>query len=132
MTRSYTETEKLGTMLMALEHGVPVAVEQRNVPERTIYQWFEQAGGLTEIRKVSDEARIHAIAEAGRALCVEVTKRVGKLSDDDLMITYRKLLEAEATPSGAGIQAGAQAAAKSELHLHIGEDEIIVPREDEA
>ncbi len=126
--RTYTETEKIGTMLLALRHGVAEAVNAVGVPERTVYQWFEDSGGIAAVRKFADNASGFTIATAAQAVAMEVQRRAeaGNLPADELLETYRALLPKEA-PLSATTQAGAQANAA--IHLHIGEEELILPAE---
>ena len=133
--QDYTEAERVGTMALALERSVATVSEQVKIPERTIYEWFEQAGGIAEVRAFTDAARGKALSEASRVLCDEVAKRgrAGDLPTDELMTTFREMLRSEAdTHGGSEAAAGAQAGATAigALHVHVDGEEIIVPRED--
>ena len=81
-------------MLVALRAGVPAAVQQSGVPERTIYQWFQNMGGLAEIRSVANAAADQALSLAGQAICEEVSRRVQDLSDPDLLGAFRAVAAA--------------------------------------
>ena len=133
MAKPYTAEDKMATMLLALTIGVAPAAEQRDTPGSTIYQWLNEGGGIVNIRNVAEAAMLNAGLEARRAIYGAVSERVARLSDPELMVTYRKQLEAEAETHGAneaatGAQAGATAIGA--LHVHVDGEEIIVPRED--
>lgn len=130
--RSYTEIEKIGTMLLALQEGVHVAAERGGMPEKTVYTWFYHAGGLKQIREFSLEATGEAILRAKRAFFDEVQRVLGdkQVTPAQLIESFVQVLgqEAEAnTPQAAAAQAGAQATLQVVIQ---GTGEVIeVPRE---
>jgi hypothetical protein len=132
--RSYTETEKIGTMLLALRDGVVKAGEQTETPTLTIYQWFRDAdpGGIEAIRRFTDAATDNALLDAKRALFVEVARRcdAGEMDQAQLMVTFRSMIEEETKQAVAPL-AAAQAGAQATLQVVIqGTGETIeVPRE---
>ncbi len=113
-------------MLLALREGVVVAAEKTETPEPTIYTWFQQAGGLAEVRSFVEAASAVTLSRAEQAVYEEVERRLrgGKMPDTELMTTFRRLVEARLVPAtGEGAQAGAaaQAVVKTEIHLHFDE-----------
>lgn len=128
MPRHYTETEKLGTMLMALELGVAETVKQTDTPRPTIYSWFRESGGIPAVHAFLDETVFSAKAQAISAVYDAIRRSA---DGDGLTAEMVEAVSKLATERTESLQAVAAAQAKSELHLHIGEDEIIVPREDD-
>ena len=130
--KDYSETEKIGTMLIALAEGVAVAARKTDTSSSTIYHWFEESGGIGNIRAFTEAATQDALLTANRAVYEAVAKRVGDLSDTDLMTTFRKMIEVEAAgrgESGPAAVAQAGATAIGELHVHVDGEEIVVARE---
>ncbi|MEX2392764.1 MAG: hypothetical protein WD904_14355 [Dehalococcoidia bacterium] len=84
------------------------------MPERTLYEWLEAAGGIAEIRNLANARAELSLSEAEKALCEEVARRMrlGKMSDDELMRSFRALLEVHGRQpaNSTGAAAGAQAA----------------------
>lgn len=114
--RTYTETERVGVMLMALKDGAYQVAEDLGIPVRTIYAWFDDAGGLAQIRTFVNEAETQSMSNARRAICEEIISRAGKMSNDDLGVTFRKMLE-EGGPGAAGVQVGAAAQAVIQVNV---------------
>ncbi len=117
-TRTYSETERLGAMTVALRDGVVAASKATQIPQRTLNQWFYDAGGLAEIRAYASAAADRSLSMAELAVCNEVARRAGlkEMADDELMTTFRALVTARATATAtagaaAGAEAGAQASA---------------------
>jgi len=107
-TKTYTERERLGTLFLALREGVVSASRTTKVPQRTIYQWFEDAGGVAEVRGFVSERAVVALSRAEAAVCEEVVRRAAMMGDNDLMITFRELLRVRAESAGAIAGAAAQ------------------------
>lgn len=107
----YTETQILGTLLIAIREGVPTAARVTKVPQRTIYNWFDERGGLAEIRNYVNIRADHALSAASEAIANEVLRRAegGKIADEDLMETFRTILGLKVKGDGAGADAAAQA-----------------------
>lgn len=118
--REYGDAEKQADLLLALRDGVAAASEALNIPERTIYTWFERAGGLAEIRAFLDTAARVALSLAEQSVCEEVERRAkaGQLSDGELMATFRKLIEARSGPRGDPNHTGVVAVTRREIHIH--------------
>lgn len=130
--RSYSETEKIGTMLMALNEGVPVAAQRTETPMPTIYEWFNEGGGILKVRSFLESAMLNAGFAAKRAVYDEVVKRAPQAQDTEVFVTFREMMREAAGQGPAAAQAGAQAAATLQVVIQgkDGEPEVIeVPRE---
>lgn len=128
--RTYTETEKIGTMLLALEQGVPHAAKVTNTPEPTLYQWFQSAGGLSEIRSFAELSVLHSKMGALKAVYDGVGKAVEEgVAGEKLLEVFAKLVEDGKALPAAAAQAGAQATLQVVIQAKEGEPEVIeVPR----
>lgn len=125
--RVYTDFERVAVMTIALRDGIVRASVATQTPERTIYSWFADAGGLAEIRNFAVMAADHALSTAEVAICNEVARRAGLeggfagafagMSDGELMLTFRALVEARATAK-ATASAGAAAGAQANAQIH--------------
>ena len=93
--QSYTPTEKIGTMLIALRDGVVAASEQTKTPQTTIYTWFQEGGGIVEVRSFAEAAERVSLVQAKTAMYDEVRRRMHakEISEEQLMTTFRKVLE---------------------------------------
>lgn len=125
--RSYTETEKIGTMLLALEQGGPIAEQKTGVPHTTIYSWFKEAGGIDIIRQYAEARSGHSVLSAKAAIANEMIRRVEALGDEQLAGIFREMLKEAAPQLAAAAQAGAQATLQVVIQ---GTGEVIeVPRD---
>jgi len=118
-SRSYSDFERVAVMSIALTHGIAYAVKATKTPERTVYSWFADAGGLAEIRNFANMAAENSVAKAEQALCDEVARRL-LLEDtdtDQLLITYRKLLETRANVAAAGSSSSAAAGSSANAQV---------------
>lgn len=130
--RSYTETEKIGTMLLALEQGVAATVEQTSVPRPTIYEWFRSSGGLPAVRTFLDETVFSAKAKAMSAVYDAIRRSAeGDKLGPEMVDALSKLVVERADLRA---QAAAQAGAQATLQVVIqGTGETIeVPREQDS
>lgn len=95
--RSYTETERIGTMLLAIEHGVPHAAKETTTPESTIYSWLQDAGGIAQVRRFIEESELTARAQAKQALYKRVIKDLesGDIVPVHALDSFTRILEAE-------------------------------------
>lgn len=118
--RHYTDTERLGLMFMALRDGTKAVEEREHVPATTIRSWFEASGGgIIEVRRWLEEQTEGDYLRAERAIYDEVIRRTKGMDRKDLMVTFRKFIEARALPPPPLALAGAQAVAKTEVHVHL-------------
>ena len=107
----YSESQKLGAMLLGLEQNVTAAAESTGINRTTIYRWYEESGGLQQIKTVSAAQVHHASAVAS----VAVAQRVKANADSDtippkeLMDGFRAIVQP--APSTSGNSPPAQAAA---------------------
>lgn len=94
----YTQAQRQAVMLLALETSVTKASEQHGVPVSTLYSWFENGGGLAEIRRISEESMLRAQREAGQAVFDAVAKkaRAGELPDSELVDAFGALIAGHA------------------------------------
>lgn len=114
--KQWSETEKLGAIVIAVRDGVQDAARRLGVPDRTIYCWLQDAGGIAEVRALANIRAEEGLSMAERAVYDAVAKRLAKnqIGDEDLLRTFRALIEArtEQAPQQA------QAAAQANVHVH--------------
>jgi hypothetical protein len=125
--RSYTETEKIGTMLLALEQGVAATVEQTAIPRPTIYEWFRSSGGLPAVRTFLEETVFSA---KSKAMCA-VYDAIRRSADGDSLSAEMVEALGKLVVDRAEAKAAAQAGAQATLQVVIqGTGEVIeVPRD---
>jgi hypothetical protein len=106
-------------MTIALRDGVAAASDLSNAPQRTIYTWFEASGGLAEVREYASAAADRSLSAAEQAVCDEVARRAGlkQMTDEELMLTFRSLVQARSV-AAAGARAGAAAGAEANATVH--------------
>jgi hypothetical protein len=111
--RPWSETEKLGALVIAVREGVPEASRRLKVPQTTLYTWLQAAGGVGEVRRLASMRAEEALSVAERAVYDEVARRMTAqaMGDDQLMITFRALVDARR--EGGGTQQQAQQAQAS-------------------
>ena len=126
--QEYGDAEKQAALLLALRDGVSAASQALDIPETTIYTWFERAGGLAEIRTFINAAAQVALSRAEQAIYEEVERRVRaeQLSEGELMTTFGKLIEARALvpaqhAAAQSSQAPQLAAAQATVTLQVQE-----------
>lgn len=96
----YPRHMRLGIMLVAIQDGVPSTAQQFDIPERTIYGWFAQEGGLTAVREYAQSAAENSFTKLIQKACDELYSRMEDASDDELFASFRKMLD---TAEGAGL-----------------------------
>lgn len=95
--RSYSPTQKIGAMALAVTEGVSHASEVAGVPEATLYTWFENdAEGLRAVRKFVSVGVADSIARARKAISQEIIRRIEKLEGPELAETFRAMMKHEA------------------------------------
>ena len=107
--RDYPEPIKTGAIILAVNEGVSKAADTLNIPRRTLRLWVEQAGGLAELCRIGRLAADQSLSAARAALGNEVRLRVGKLSEEGLLVAFTESLKAEerareAAPAATGAQ----------------------------
>ena len=102
---TYDPAERFALMLEAVQTNPYAVAREHNIPKTTLYGWFEEFGGLGSVRAVLEEAAVQSQFAAVRAIYDEVAKRATKLGDEQLMVTFRHMLE-QAKPAGEAPQAG--------------------------
>jgi hypothetical protein len=90
--RTYTDTERLGLMFMALHEGTTAVSEAHGVPIDTIRTWFKRdAEGITQMRQWLQEHVGQSFLRSQSSIYTEVERRTRELSEEELMETYRAL-----------------------------------------
>ena len=125
VTKSYTPSERLVIMMCALRDGLSQTARRREVPRGTIASWFSEYGGIGEVQeRLTDEAFGDFLA-AERSIYDAVVRRADELPADELMVSFRKLVEARLIPTLTGVdgngQPAAAAAAKATVELLVTE-----------
>ncbi len=95
--KSYSSAERMGIMMLAVQEGVPHTAEKFKMPERTIYSWFREEGGIAEVRAYVESKASASFMRAIDAACNEVVKRLANATDEQVMVTFRKMLEVGTT-----------------------------------
>jgi hypothetical protein len=100
--RTYTETERIGLMVMAVEHGIPHAAKAGNMAESTIYSWLQKAGGIAQVRSFVEETEFASKLAAKSAVYRQVIKgcETGELIPLVALESFTRIVEAEAKSSG--------------------------------
>ena len=110
--RTYSDGERTGLMFLAIMDGVRPTAAAHNVPERTLYQWLgDQGGSIAEIREFLEKETQGSYARALRSIHDEVLKRAPRLSDKELMVTFRAMLDQRSDTAQAVTGAISQASA---------------------
>ncbi len=122
--------ERMQIMMLAASEGIRAAVDASGVPEQTVYHWFSESGaGIGEYREFLASYTDGAQLKAYGAVYDEVIKRLGSMDNDELMVTFRKMIDAQTAmlagrSGGGGAQAGAVVV--NEIHVKLdGEDAIL-------
>ena len=111
---TYSEEEKFALMYLCIQSSVKVVSLNEQIPERTLYAWMRQVGGIEKIRSfVASQAEVsfyNLINETAQ----EIRLRLNDASSEELFETFRKMMDVAdragiAAPervSGRGREAG--------------------------
>jgi hypothetical protein len=105
---------RLGIMLVAIQDGVPSTAEQFDIPERTIYGWFAQEGGLTAVREYAQAAASNSFTKLIQKACDELYSRMEEASDDELFASFRKMLDTAEEAGLVGVRSEKKRRGESE------------------
>ena len=120
VVRHYTETERLGLMFLAVQHGEAWVEREHKVPAPTLSTWLSKWGGLEAARSWQEQATRGDYLLVVRAFYDEALKRMGLLSNKQIVATVHRLIEAQATSaSGANVVGVAAAQAISEVRVIV-------------
>lgn len=119
VTRTYTQAEKLGAIVIAVRDGVGEASRLMKLPDRTIYCWLQEAGGVAEVRALANMRAEEALSRAEQSVYEEIETRMKAhvAPDPELHTTFRTLIKSrlgdghtETTNPNPGSAANAQVA----------------------
>ena len=102
ITKSYTPAERLALMMCALRDGLSETARRREVPRGTIASWFTEYGGIEAVRKRLMAEAFSDFVLAEKSIYDAVVHRADELPADELMVTFRKLVEARLIPTLTG------------------------------
>ena len=108
--QSYSEIERTTALMTAALVGVKQASDDLGIPKRTIYTWFDEAGGYGPMRDAARTAIGATMFAAAMVVCVELIERIPSM-DVNQLLEVLKVLTANAPKSlaeGSG-QGGAAA-----------------------
>ena len=123
ITRSYSPTERAGLKWLAVRDGVLTTSRAYGIPTRTLDGWLAADGGLAQVRGFLEDITLSDYLRAERAVYEAVAARAPSLSVDDLMLTFRKLVESR---TGIAVTAAGQpalAAAKATVELRVSRED---------
>jgi len=109
--QSYTELERTTALMTASLVGVATASGDLGIPKRTIYQWFEEAGGYGPMRDAARTALGATMYATAMTACVELGERVPDMDTKQLLATIKAMTAsaakscADETPAGAATNA---------------------------
>ena len=92
--RSYSETERLGAMTLAVVTSAQEAATLTNIPKRTIDSWLARHGGLAQVRPFLESAVLNSRLAVEQVLNIEMMRRMKDLPDGELAATYRDVATA--------------------------------------
>ena len=87
--QSYSELERTTALMTASLVGVATASENLGIPRRTIYTWFEEAGGFGPMRDAARNALGATMYATGMMACVELNKRIPGMDVKQLLDTLK-------------------------------------------
>ena len=102
VTRSYAPAERMAIMMRALRDGVSATARRHDVPRSTVVGWFSDYGGIEEVRERLMAESFSDFVRAEQSVYDAVAKRADELPADELMMTFRKLVEARLIPTLTG------------------------------
>ena len=127
--RDYSPTERAGLKWLAVRDGVLTTSRAYGVPTTTLDGWLSADGGLGQVRGFLEEITLSDYLRAERAIYEAVVARAPSLSVDDLMLTFRKLVESRTglavTAAGQPALAAAQATVTLKVIEKDGEVQVI-------
>ena len=127
VTKSYTPAERLAIMMQALRAGISETARRHEVPRGTIASWFSTYGGIGEVQKWLTAEAFDGFLQAEKSVYEAVVRRADELPADELMTTFRRLIEARLIPTltGSDTEGGngqpALAAAQATVTLKVVE-----------
>lgn len=92
--RTYTETERLGLMFLALEHGESWVEREKGVARSTLSTWFSDAGGLAQARMWLEEQTQTDYLRVVRGFYEEALRRMADLTNAQILAVIHRLIEA--------------------------------------
>lgn len=119
--RDYSPTERAGLKWLAVRDGVLTTSRAYGVPTTTLDGWLSADGGLGQVRGFLEDITLSDYLRAERAIYEAVVARAPSLSVDDLMLTFRKLVESRTGIAVTTAGQPALAAAKATVELHVTE-----------
>lgn len=120
-SRSYTDREKFAAMHTALEIGVARTVEITGVPQRTLYHWFSDEGGLAEVRSLVQAQTEQSLSSSIMAICRRVSDDVKEIELESLIGIVRTLIESgHVLVAPTKRQDNGQVQAQAALYIGLG------------
>ncbi len=89
----WTVEQKTTAKYLALRYGVPEASRLTTVPEMTIYQQLWAEGGIKKLKAQLVEQTEASLAAAEQEIFQEITRRAAKMTDEELSVNFRKVVE---------------------------------------
>lgn len=100
-TATFPRHERMAIMLDAVGIGVPAAAKKYEMSSTTLYGWFREEGGLTEVREYVESRMEVSFHESLEAAFEELKLRMAGATDAQLFATLRKKLQTEAGAGGS-------------------------------
>ena len=122
----------MGLIWLAIRDGVFETERRYGVPRTTLQQWMEKENtNVTRTRQFLEEETLADYLRAERAIYAAVSQRAPWLAADDLLLTFRKLVESRTgllvsqAQSAQPTLAAAQATVTVKIEGQDGEAKVI-------
>ena len=94
--------QRLGLMLLAVQHSVREVSKEYDVPEDTIYGWFRSEGGIIAVKEYVASAAQVSFSRLIASTCDELESRMRQAPTEELFTSFREMLRVQEQVLGVG------------------------------